>query len=114
MEHGSVDLAGALRIVHSVYASEARPSESAEEAVARCMFGFSRAENDFIELSIGGPKQLTVELKLPLKTGWWIFKSRFRQLREVQSLTDVEDWVRRYFELSQKDLYHAWVQRGAV
>ncbi len=68
------------------------------------MLGFSRASDDFIELSMNGPDHISVTVELPVREGWGIFKRDFRDERTVRSLGELEGWLRRYFTLSHEEM----------
>lgn len=62
---GPIELAGAFRIIDE-YASRLRPHyESGEIALAETMFGFSREDDDFIEITLHSLQAMTLTVELP-------------------------------------------------
>lgn len=104
VERGTVTLPAALDILRAVYGGHRASYDSAEEALAETMFGFSRGDHDFIELCVNGRDDVSVTVELPLRTGWGPFKSGFRDERTVHSLSEAETLVQQYFTLSHEEL----------
>ncbi|MCW2388640.1 hypothetical protein M2333_001686 [Sphingobium sp. B11D3B] len=57
---GEVDKAGALALIGERWPFADVVFEDAEEAVARTMFGFSRSDQDFIEINLASVNLVTV------------------------------------------------------
>jgi hypothetical protein len=107
VEHGPVGLAEAIEVTRAVYGRQGSFYETGEEALADTMLGFSRASDDFIELCMNAPDQISVTVELPVREGWGIFKRDFRDERTVRSLGELEEWLRRYFTLSHEEMHAA-------
>jgi hypothetical protein len=104
VEHGPVDLAAALEVTRAVYGRQRSFYESGEEALADTMFGFSRAEGDFIEVCVNGLDNISVTVELPRLVGPVRLETGFRDERTVGSLAEAEAWLERYFTLSHEEL----------
>jgi len=113
VEHEMVDVEAAVRALRDIHAHQKESYEAGEEAIAATSCGFSRAEDDFIELCVNGKDQVSVSVELPMRTGWWIFKSPFAEYRPSETLVSAEDWIRKYFALPHPELAEALQGKGA-
>jgi hypothetical protein len=59
INHESVSLSEAIKIMDKYLAGSSAKFESAEETLAASMFGFSRSTSNFIEISIDTPTQIS-------------------------------------------------------
>src|SRR5437763_14392301 len=70
----AVDLDEALAIVRQYFAGIRPFYDTAEEALAATMFGFSRAEDEFIEICVDKTDQASVRIELPGQPcPWFLF-----------------------------------------
>jgi hypothetical protein len=103
----SVDLEEALAIVQRYYA-EVRPFyETFEEAMSATMFGFSRSDEEFIEICMCDPGEISVKIELPVTGTSWIprfLRAPFQHEETVQSLGAVEERVRQFFTMAPNEL----------
>ena len=97
-------MSAALDVTRVVYERQGASYDTAEEALAETMFGFSRGGRDFIEVCVNGQQDIHVTVELPLRTGWGPFGRSFRDERTVHSLSDVKTLVEHYFRLSHEDM----------
>jgi hypothetical protein len=63
-EHDPIGLDEALKLVDRYFARGSEKFQTAEEAIAATMFGFSRSKSEFIEICINGPAQIRRHLGL--------------------------------------------------
>lgn len=105
-ERGPIDLVAALAAVDQYVARLKATYDSGEEAIAQTMFGFSRAPNDFIEICLHGPRQISVTVELPPPpTGGLFAKLRgpFRRERTFDSADALKRHVAAYFTLTPEE-----------
>ncbi len=106
-EHNPVSLEEALTIARRYFAN-VRPSyESGEEGLAGTMFGFSRSNNEFVEIGVNGPNEGSVKVELPVPGVSWfrrLLGGSVFQHEETVSSQAVEVRVREFFALSAEDL----------
>lgn len=102
-ERGPIDLAAALEAIDR-YVARLKPAyDSGEEAIAQTMFGFSRAPNDFIEICLHGPRQISVTVELPPPPSGGLFaklRGSFRRERTLASADALKRDVAAYFSLT--------------
>jgi hypothetical protein len=106
-EHVQVSLEEALAIVRRYFADVQPSYPSGEEALARTMFGFSRSNNEFVEIGVNGPTEASVKVELPLQGVSWfrrLLGGGVFQHEETVSSQGVEERVRQFFTLSTDDL----------
>jgi len=102
VRHPPVNLETALALADH-YMSRANESfENGEEAVAATMFGFSRSENEFIEIVVNGSDLISYTYEAPdpetpalLK----FLKGRFQYQEDLATLADLKERIRAFFEL---------------
>ena len=100
---GPVGLEAALNVIDDYFARLKLPYEAAETALAETMFGFSRASNDFIEICLHAPGEISLTVELPSSPiGGLLAKIRgsFRRERTLDSLDSLRRHVTAYFTLT--------------
>ena len=100
-ERGTIELPAALRIVDE-YFDRLKPSyASGEEALSETTFGFSRAEDDFIEICLHGPTQISLNAELPASGGFIArLRGPSRKQLSLNSREALKRHVSGYFTLS--------------
>jgi len=99
-EHEAIGLDEALKIVDRYLDRGAKRFESAEEAIAETMFGFSYSRSDFIEICINGPDQISYRFEMSdPDTSWFrkIFKGVFQHEEELHSRDELVQKVEEFF-----------------
>jgi hypothetical protein len=105
-EHEPVPLDEALKIADRYLACAGKQYESAEEAIAATMFGFSRSASDFIEFCVNGPDDILYKLEMARPNASWFRRFFCGPLQHEERLTCREDLVqkvRAFFETSDYD-----------
>jgi hypothetical protein len=101
VEREEVSLARALEIVDE-YFQKLRPQfSSAEEAIAKTMFGFARSKNSFIEICLNGPDQISLKFENPYKKAvlFWHIQEYFQKEIVLKSLERLNEEVTLFFNL---------------
>jgi len=83
-DRGPVDLTAALQVIDDYFARLQPKYDSAEVALGETMFGFSRESNDFIEVRLHTPTEISLTVELSPSPGrGWLAKLRgpFRHAR---------------------------------
>ena len=94
-ERGAVSIEQALEIIDARLACLEPTYESGEEALSETMFGFSRADDEFIELCMHTHDHVSCRIELPSLSG--IFEE------ELESREAVARRVRGFFALAEPD-----------
>jgi len=105
--HEPVDLNGAVKIIDQYLSNYKLKYDSGEDALAASMFGFSRGDNDFIEICINGLNLISVEIELPsVKSNSIlnIFKNNYKYIETLDSTYELQKRTHQYFTLSPKEL----------
>ena len=113
VEHRRVDVEQAIGILRDVHARQQPRYETGEEALAATNCGFSRADNDYIDLVVNGRDDISVRVELPIRVGWWVFKSKFEARKPKESLQAAEEWIRKYYALEHADMAEAMRSHAA-
>lgn len=114
-ERGPIELSAALTVIDQYFASLKPKYDSGEAALAETMFGFSRAPNDFIEICLHTPKEISFAVELPPSpTGGLFAKLRgsFRRECTLDSRDSLRRHVTVYFTLAPEQ-FKAHVQADA-
>lgn len=114
IERGELDLAAALAIVDDYLARLKPKYDSGEEAIAGTMFGFSRASNDFIEICVHTPQEISLSIELPRSPNsglFAMFRGPFRRERSLPSRDVLRRHVTAYFTMDPEQL-KAHVEAG--
>jgi hypothetical protein len=101
-DRGPVDLTAALKVIDDYFARLQPKYDSAEVAIAETMFGFSRESNDFIEVCLHTPTEISVTVELPPSSAsGWLAKVRgpFRHECTLASRDALRQDVTAYFSL---------------
>jgi hypothetical protein len=99
-EHDPIGLDEALKLVDRYLARGGEKFQTAEEAIAATMFGFSRSKSEFIEICINGPAQISYKLEVSDPAASWfskLFKGVFRRETELHSREELVQKVEEFF-----------------
>jgi len=114
VERGPLDLAAAMAVIDD-YVARVKPRyEMAETALAETMFGFSRGPNDFIEICLHAPTQISCTVELPRSPTGGLFarlRGPFRRERTFDSQESLRRYVTAYFAMAPEQ-FRAHVQAG--
>ncbi len=114
-QRGPIELTGALELIDEYLARLKPKYESGETALAETTFGFSRAPNDFIEICVHTPLNISFTVELPPSpTGGLLAKLRgsFRREQILGSPDSLGQHVTAYFNLVPEQ-FKARVQADA-
>jgi hypothetical protein len=99
-EHEPIGLDEALKLVDRYLARSCERFETAEEAIAATMFGFSRSKSEFIEICVNGANQISYKFEVAdLEAPWFRkrFKGVFRREAELHSREELRQKVEEFF-----------------
>src|SRR5260221_9985722 len=99
-EHEPIGLDEALKLVDRYLARGNEKFETAEEAMAATMFGFSRSKSEFIEICINGPGQISYKFEVADPEASWLsklFKGVFRREEELHSREELLQKIEEFF-----------------
>jgi len=102
-DHDPVDVPGALAIVDRYFGQLRFDYTTGEEAIAATVFGFARAPNDFLELGLVTPSEVSLRVELPRPKGGSFFswlRGGFQFEEVLTSRSEVAQRVEQYFALS--------------
>lgn len=112
VERGQLDLPAALLVIDDYIARLKPKYDSGEEAMAQTMFGFSRTSNDFIEICVHTPTEISFKTVLPRSpTGGFLAKLRgsFEREQTLRSRDALRRHVTAYFTMAPEQ-FKAHVQ----
>ena len=99
-EHDPIGLDEALKIVDRYLARGSEKFQSAEEAIAATMFGFSRSKSDSIQICVNGPAQISYKFEVADTAASWfskLLKGVFRREVELHSREELVQKVEEFF-----------------
>ncbi len=102
-EEDFVSLERALEIAQTYYSKSGKKYETAEEAVADTMFGYSRSEKTFIELCINGFSDISLRFEAPRTGGSWLSRLGNATISIEKTLKDqasMESEITAFFSMS--------------
>ena len=102
-ERGPVGLEAALKVIDDYFARLKPQYETGEAALAETMFGFSRSSNDFIEICLHTPREISFRVEMPSSPmGGLLAKLRgsFRREWTLDSVDSLRRHVTAYFTLT--------------
>jgi hypothetical protein len=112
-EHEPIDLKRALEIADQYLDRGRGKFESAEEAIAATMFGFSKSKSEFIEICINGPKRISYKIECSNPNASWFQKLRGGTIRHedelhsrdklIHKITEFFSYPSEYFIQQYKD-----------
>jgi len=93
VEYGEVDSGQALKAIDERFAGMKEKYDSAEEALAATLFGFSKTGDTFIEITLNGPESISFKLECPKTPDSFIFRSLFSSTLELCSRDELSTLV---------------------
>jgi hypothetical protein len=108
-EHEPIGLDEALKLVDRYLARSCERFETAEEAIAATMFGFSRSKSEFIEICVNGANQISYKFEVAdLEAPWFrkLFKGVFRRETELHSREELRQKVEEFFTTPILEIKH--------
>jgi hypothetical protein len=102
-EHPPIDLDRAIQIASEYYDRGTKTYESAEDAIADTMFGFSRSPSAFIELCVNGPSEISYKFELTDPSASWfrkVFGGTFQFETVLKSRDEMIQRVQEFFSLT--------------
>ncbi len=106
VEYGRVTLAEALASLDKRLRGLRSFYESGEKALSETMFGFSRGDNEFVELCVHAPNHISCTIELPSLVPDWkgrLFGKTGRVEFDLDSREKVAEIVTDFFNLSEAD-----------
>jgi hypothetical protein len=106
-ENRVVDVEEAIVILRRYVADYRVFHETDEEMLAASLFGFSRSDDEFIEIGVDGPGQISVKVELPVPGVPWLLRPLFGVFQHEETLGSVEaatERIREFFALSADQL----------
>ena len=101
-EHGPLDLPQALKVVDDHFSALKTHYSSGEHAIAATTFGFTRSDDDFIEICVHAPDSVSVRTELPASRGWLDrLRGTFRRELKLGSRDALHTLVTSYFTMAQ-------------
>ena len=98
VEHGVVSKEEALQIVDKFSAMQVDLQGSAEEVLAKSMFGLSIDERRFIEIAMETEKKFRVKLEMPGRL--W---SAYKKETAIEGISKLHDIVEHFFTITLDD-----------
>jgi hypothetical protein len=102
-----VTLEEALDVVEKCVKGVRSSYESFEGFVAANMFGFYRSKDEFIEICVHSPSEISVKFELPRTQMPWIVRmcmGPFQHEETVRSLDALQERVREFFMIAPSEL----------
>ena len=99
-EHELIGLDEAFKLVDRYLARGNEKFETAGEAMAATMFGFSRSKSEFIEFCVNSFDRISYKFEVAEKEASWfskLFKGVFRTEAELHSREEVLQKVEEFF-----------------
>jgi hypothetical protein len=99
-EHEAISLDEAIKIVDRYLARGGEKFQTAEEAIAATMFGFSRSKSEFIEICVNGPIQISYKFEVSDPEAPWyrkMFGGVFQHDEELHSREEMVQKVEEFF-----------------
>ena len=97
VEHGSVDSGQALKVIDERFAAMKDKYESAEEAIAATMFGFSMTADTFIEICINARDNISFKFEFPAPPKLFFFRGVSQTTLELHSKEELASLVPMFF-----------------
>jgi len=114
-ELGRVSLEEAKHMVDARFARLQARYESGEEALSETMFGFSRSDDEFVELCIHDFTNISCRIELPsLPPSWWrrIRRGSSALEAELHNRAEVIEIVTAVFTLHEEEFAQALQRRS--
>ncbi len=96
VEHGRVSVEQALKAIDERFTAMKDKYESAEEAIAATMFGFSMTEDTFIEICINARDKISLKLEFPSRK-LFFFRGISQTMLELRSKEELASLVPMFF-----------------
>jgi len=100
VEHGPVSLNQALRIIDDRFSRLKPRYETAEEALAETMFGFSLSKDTFVEICIQTLTEIAFKFEHPLGKRFFVFQSVYQNESKLSSREELVERVKMFFGTS--------------
>jgi hypothetical protein len=106
-EHEPIELEEALKIVDRYLYRGTEKFESAEQAIASTMFGFSRSKFEFIEICVNGPAEISYKFGMSDPDASWFrkaLKGVFHHEEELHSREELVQKVEEFFTTPAQEI----------